>query len=121
MNSTLVEPKGAVTLGSKATGVFDLHSEDNVTPEKQKFRSLAERLLYHSLDDPQVEFETGLVMRGMSTPRVLDEARMLRAVRYSAGTPGLDWQFCWHGGAETIKLHGLADAVMQQMTRADEV
>ena len=43
------------------------------------------RFLYHSLDDPRVQVDTGLVMRGMSTPRVLDEARLHRVVRYIAG------------------------------------
>ena len=69
--------KGAVSPGSEATGVNDPHSEDNLTPEKtEKFPSLAGKLLYHSWDDPRVQFEIGLVMRGMSTPRLLDEARL---------------------------------------------
>ena len=100
-----------VTPGSKATGVKGPHSEDNLITEKtEKFRSLAGRLLYHSMDDPRVQLETGLVMRGVSTTRVLDEARLHRAVRYIAGTPDVDWLFRWQGGAETSKLYGLADA-----------
>ena len=56
--------KAAVTPSSKATGVNDPHSEDNLTPEKtEKVRSLAGRLLYLSLYEPHVQFETGLVMR----------------------------------------------------------
>ena len=43
----------------------------------------------------------GLVMRGKSTPRVLDEARRHRVVRYIAGH--LDWLFRWQGGGETLK------------------
>ena len=57
-----------------------------------------------------MQFETCLVMRGMSTSRLLDEARLHRAVRYIAGTPGVDWLFRWQCGAETLKLCGLADA-----------
>ena len=103
--------KGAVTPGSKATGINDPHSKDNLTPEKsEKFRTLVERLLCHSLDDPRVQFETGLLMRGMSKPRLIDEARLHRAVRDIAGTPGVDWLFRWQGGAETLKFYGLADA-----------
>ena len=41
---------------------------------------------------------------------MLDEARLHRAVRYIAGTPGVDWLFRQQGGAETLKLDGLADA-----------
>ena len=103
--------KSAVAPRSKTTGVNDPHNEDNVTPEKtENNRSLVGRLLHHSLDDARVQFDTGLVMRGMSTPRVLDEARVHRAVRHIAGTPGVDWLFRWLGGAETLKLCGLADA-----------
>ena len=49
-------------------------------------------------------------MRDMSTPRVLDEAPLHRAVRCNAGTPGVDWLFREQDGAETLKLYGLADA-----------
>ena len=84
---------------------------DNLTLEKtEKYRSIAGRLLHHSLDDPCVQFETGLVMRGMSAPRVLDEAPSHRAVRCNAGTPGVDWLFREQDGAETLKLYGLAEA-----------
>ena len=101
--------KGEATPSSEATRVNDPHSEDNVTPVKTvRYRSLLGRLLYHSLDVPRVQIDTGLVMRGLGTRRVLDEARLHRAVRYIAGTPGVDWSFCWQG--ETLKLNGLADA-----------
>ena len=86
MNSTSAEPK-AWFQGNRS------EREDNLTPENTGYRSLTGRLLCHSLDDPRVQFETGLVMRGMSTPRVLDEARLHRAVRYIAGAPGVDWLF----------------------------
>ena len=103
--------KGAATPGSKATAANDPHREDTLTPQRaEKYRSLAGRLLYHSLDGPRVQFDTGLVMRGMSTPRVLDEARLHRAVRYLAGAPGVDWLFRWQGVGEALKLYGLADA-----------
>ena len=52
---------------------------NDLTPKKtEKYVKLAGRLLCHSLDDPRVQFETGLVMRGMGTPRVLDKARLHR-------------------------------------------
>ena len=57
-----------------------------------------------------MHFENGFVMRGMCTARVLDEVRLHRAVRYIAGTPGVDWLFRWQGGAETLKFYGLEDA-----------
>ena len=72
--------KGAAAPRSKATGVNNPHSEDKLTSQKtERCRSLAGRLQKHSLDD------TGLVMRGMNTPRVLDEARLHRVVRRIAG------------------------------------
>ena len=68
------------------------------------------RLLCFSLDDPRVHFDTGLVMRGMSTPRVLDEARLHRVVRYIVRAPKVHWLFRRQGGGETFGLDGLADA-----------
>ena len=79
-------PKGA------ATPANDPHSEDD-----------SGRLQNHSMDDSRVQFDTGLVMRGMSTPKVLD-----RVVRYIAGALGVDWLFRGQGGGETLKLYGLA-------------
>ena len=86
--------KGAATPGSKA----------------ERYRSLAGRLLHHSSDDPRVQFDTGLVRRGMNTPRVLDESRLHRVASYIAGAPGVAWLFRWQGGGETLKLYGMADA-----------
>ena len=82
-----VGTKGAATPGSKATATNDPHSEDNLTSQKaERYRSLAGRLLHHSLDDPRVQFGTGLVMRGMSAPRVLDEARLQPSGALHRGT-----------------------------------
>ena len=56
-----------------------------------------------------MQFDAGLVMRGVSTPRVLDEARR-PVVRHIPGAPSVDWLFRWQGGGESLKLYGLADA-----------
>ena len=91
------------------------HSEDNLIPERP--RSLAERLLYHSLDDPRAQFESGLVMRGMRAPSVLNEARLYRAVRYIAGTLCVDWLV----GRVVLSFSVWRMRITQPMTRADEV
>ena len=96
---SLCGAKGAATPGSKATAA-------NLTSQKaDRYRSFAGTLLVHSLDDPRLQFETGLVMRGMSTPRVLDDARLHGVVRHISGAPGVDCLFRWQGGGETLKLH----------------
>ena len=96
--------KGAATPGSKATAATDPHSEDTLTSQRaEKYKSLEGRLRYHFLDDPRVQFDTGLVMRGTSTPRVPDEARLHREVRHIAGAPYVDWLFRWRGGGEALK------------------
>ena len=48
--------------------------------------SLPVRLLCHSLDEPHVQFDPGHLMRGMSTSRVLDEAKLCPVVPHIAGT-----------------------------------
>ena len=57
--------KGAATSGSEATPANAPRSEDNLTSQKaERYRSLAGRLLYHSLYDPRVQCDdTGLVVR----------------------------------------------------------
>ena len=111
----------AATPGSKATGVNDPHSKDNLTPERtEEYRSLAGRLLSHSLGDLFAQFDTGLMMRGMITPRALDEARLHRAVRYIAGTLGVDWLFWWEGGGETTKSTAWQTLITHPLTRAGE-
>ena len=66
--------KGAAAPGTKATATSDPHSGHTLTSQRaEKYRSLAGRELHHSLDVPLVKFDTGLVMRGMDTPRVLEE------------------------------------------------
>ena len=85
--------KGAATPGSVATAANDPHRKDNLTSKKaERYGSLAGRLLCHSLDDPRVRSDTGRVIRGVSTPRVLDEARLHRVVRHLAEHPV--WMGC---------------------------
>ena len=64
-----------------------------------------------ALDVPQVQFDTGPVVRLMNTPRI-DEARLHRVVRCIAGALGVDWLFRWQGGGD----FGLTDAVTTQPT-----
>ena len=64
--------RGAATSGSKATAANDPHSDDNLTSQRNTGRSREG----YSLDHSRVQFDTGLLMRGMRTLRVLDEARL---------------------------------------------
>ena len=73
----LEKARPAGTPGSKATAGNLATAEDEIDAHRAaRFKRLAGKLLYHSLDDPRAQFETGMVMRGMSCPRELDEARL---------------------------------------------
>ena len=75
--------KPAPTPGTKQTAKNLTDGEDELDkPESAKFMKGAGTLLYHSLDDPRVQFESGMVMRGMSKPTVLDKARLHRVGKY---------------------------------------
>ena len=90
----LEKAKPAGTPGSKATAGNLATAEDEIDADRAaRFKRLAGKLLYHSLDDPRVQFETGMVMRGMSCPRELDEARLFRVIRYLVGVPVVGWLF----------------------------
>ena len=49
------------------------------------------------------------MIRGMSTPRALDEVGLRRVVQRIAGVLGVNWMFRWKG-VVTLKLESLADA-----------
>ena len=86
---------GAAAPGTKATATSDPHSGHTLTSQRaEKYRSLAGRELHHSLDVPLVKFDTGLMMRGMDTPRVLGEVTT-PSVRCIAGHPR--WTGCFDG------------------------
>ena len=79
------------TPGTKDTVKNLADAEDELDEsEKKFFQSCAGKLMYHSIDDPRVQFETCMVMSGMARPRVMYKARLWRAVRYLAGAPRVE-------------------------------
>ena len=98
--------KGLSTLlnleGSKASETPDTkdtvkslsNAEDELNHlEAKRFQSGSGIVTYHSLDDDRVQFETGIVMRGMAKPRVRDMACLVRSARYLKGAPSCEWAF----------------------------
>ena len=91
-------PKGA------ATPANDPHSEDDLTSQKaERDRSLAGRLLYHSIDDSRVQFDTGLVMRGMSTPKVLGRGEDTPSGALHRGGPWCGLAVSWAGRRRNVE------------------
>ena len=101
--------KPVTTPGTKDTVKNLADAEDELDEsEKKFFQSCAGKLMYHSIDDPRVQFETGMVMSGMARPRVMDKARLWRVVRYLAGAPRVEWRF--HYQKPGVKCYVLCDA-----------
>ena len=88
----LLGAKPAAIPGTKQTVDNLPNCEDALSGERVKsFQSGAGKLLYHSADDPRVQFETNMVMRGMANPTELDHARLMRVVRCLVGAGDLVW------------------------------
>ena len=97
----------ADTPGTQFTARNPANAEDDVV-DVSFFRSCAGVALYHSLDDPRVQFEVCMSLTGMCRPLVLHEARLMRVARYLLKTPAVVWKFDYQDGS--CKLYGLADA-----------
>merc|ERR1712194_82469 len=108
-NMSLTGCKPTLTPGTKDTVKNLPDAEDELDEKDAKFfQSCAGKLMYHSLDDPRVQFETGMVMSGMEKPRVMDKARLWRVVRYLAGVPRVEWRFPFQKG--DVSMYVLCDA-----------
>ena len=65
-------------------------------------------MLYHSLDDPTIQFEMARVMSGMCKPTVGATARLMRVMRYFIDRPTVSWMFKLNRHQQ--KLASLVDA-----------
>ena len=86
--------KAAPTPGTKDTVRNLTDGEDTLSEEEgKKFQRLAGKMLYHSLDDPTVQFDMAMVMSSMSTPTVAGMARLVWVVRHCVDRPTLSGRF----------------------------
>ena len=74
-----------------------------LTEERAKsFKSLAAVLNFLALDRADLQFTAKELMRRLSAPREVDEARLKRAVRYLLGTPRIVLRIPWHSGSSEV-------------------
>ena len=74
-----------------------------LTEERAKsFKSLAAVLNFLALDRADLQFAAKELMRRLSAPREIDEARLKRAVRYLLGTPRIVLRIPWHSGSSEV-------------------
>ena len=66
------------------------------------YKSLAAVLNFLALDRADLQFTAKELMRRLSAPREIDEARLKRAVRYLLGTPRIVLRIPWHAGSSEI-------------------
>ena len=105
----LQDAKPAPTPGSKDTAKNLTDAEDSLEYADSKlFQSAAGTLLYHSADDPRVQYETNVVMSDMAKPTKLGQHRLVRVVRYLKGAGMVRWQFRFQ--KPPIRLYGLCDS-----------
>ena len=89
-----------VTPGLKRK-VENVEQDHPLPPEDvTKFRQLAARANYLSLDRPDIAFAAKECCRHMSGPGNLDWVALLRIARYLVGKPRLQYKFPWRNQAE---------------------
>ena len=103
----LDKAKECGTPGTKATAK-NLTDSEEIIEDATSFQRGAGKRLYHTQDDPRVLRETSTVLSGMAKPRVLDQARVVRLVRYRKGTPGVVWKLNYQ--KPPVRQYALADA-----------
>jgi hypothetical protein len=114
----LLGAKLAATPGTKQTVDNLPNCEDALSGERVKnFQSGAGKLLYHSADDPRVQFETNMVMRGMANPTELDHARLMRVVRYLVGAGDVVWVYKFQSGPQLLYSLSDSDHASDEETR----
>ena len=64
------------------------------------YRRSAARLNYLAQDRPDIAFAANFLARSMAHPRVGDEVRMKRVIRYIKAHPPLPLEFCLRGDAQ---------------------
>jgi len=89
----LKDAKAVETPGQKEE--VDIDEEYMTTADGARFRSAAAKLNYLSLDNPRIAYASKEVSRTMSNPRVEDEPKLKRILRYLKGRPTTTLHYHW--------------------------
>ena len=92
-------------MGLDRAAVEGSPAEDSPELEGERakaYQSLAAVLNFLALDQADLQFTAKELMRRLSAPRVIDEARLKRAVRYLRGKPRVALRIPWHSGSNKV-------------------
>ncbi len=77
--------------------------------EATKFRGLAARMNFLSLDCPDLQFPVKQMSREMASPKLGSWARMKKVARYILGRESVVWQFLWQDEPKYSHTSGDSD------------
>ena len=88
-------------------------AEDSLSEvESKSFQRLAGKMLYHSLDDPTIQFDKAMLISGVCQPTVGAMARLMTAWRSHGGSslknPRKRWQCWWLRTTPQMRRHACA-------------
>ena len=92
--------KSLVVPGTKDDDKSEAQNQDNQEEERDKtedtrFRAIAARINYMSVDMPDIQFACKETCRAMAAPTAQAWARLKRLGRYLVGRPRAVWRFPW--------------------------
>ena len=108
-----------VSPGSKHIGKGIREADDDLSKDDRKqFRSIAALVLYLAADRPDIQQAVSAIMRGMASPKVLDQLRLRRLAAYLSKYPELTWWFDYNDNPDhTIYVEVDADWAGQELGR----
>ena len=92
-------------------------SEPMGRPGASRYRALAARLNFLSLDHPDLQSAAKLASRCMATPRVVDWTMLKRAARYLLGAPRAVQTFRWQTAPTTVTTCTDSDWARERASR----
>ena len=85
--------------------------------EATKYRALAARLNYLSLDRPDLQHAAKETSKCMSSPRQGDWTKLKRVARYLMGAPRLVQEFKWQAKGQMVRAHTDSDWAGDKVSR----
>ena len=103
-----LQQANSVKTPGEATPETSTQSTEMDSNEASRFRGIAARAMYLSLDRPDIAFAAKEAARSMAKPVKSDWAKLKRLARFLIGRPRLIMTYRWQ--ADTTQVVGLSDA-----------
>ena len=82
------------------------HGEDLEPADQKRYRAIAARCMYLSMDRPEIMFAVKECCREMSRPTSSSWRRLVRVGQFLQAHPRAVWKFRWQGRIEVLDVYG---------------